>query len=95
MIRFDYETTITGRLEGNNTERKIEIVVLVKPLNSFWKTLNISLINFEINVILSWSKICVITSKTTKDAYSEADLAVAAVNIPKNATFSMQNYVYQ
>ena len=35
MIRFDYETTITGRLEGNNTERKIEIVVLVKPLNSF------------------------------------------------------------
>ena len=50
---FDYKTSITGKLEGQNTEK----VVPLKYLSNFWRTLDMSLINCEINLILTWSKI--------------------------------------
>ena len=32
---FDYKTSITGKLEGNNTEKEVEIVVPLKHLSNF------------------------------------------------------------
>ena len=52
---FDYKTKITGRLEGNDTKKEVEIVVPLKHLSNFWRTLDIPLINCEINLILIWS----------------------------------------
>ena len=34
---FDYKTNITGRLEGNNTVKEVEIVVPLKHLSNFGK----------------------------------------------------------
>ena len=62
----------------------------LKHLSNFWETLDISLINCEINLILTWSD-CVITSKTTRDADPDADLVVAAVNNPTNETFKVKD----
>ena len=87
---FDYETNITGRLEGNNTEEEVEIVVPLKHLSNFRKTLDIPLINCEINLILTWPENCVVTSKATRDANADVDPAVAAVNNPTNATLMYQ-----
>ena len=42
------------------------------------------LINCEINLILTWSENCVITSKSTRDADPDADPAVDATNDPTN-----------
>ena len=64
---FDYKTSITGKLEGSNTEKEVEIVVPLKHLSNFWRTLDIPLINCEINLVLTWSKNCVLTSKVTRD----------------------------
>ena len=50
---FDYKTSITGKLEGNNTEKEVEIVVPLKHLSYFWRTLDMLLINCEINLILT------------------------------------------
>ena len=50
---FDYKTSITGKLEGNNTEKEVEIVVPLKYLSNFWRTLNMPLINCKINLILT------------------------------------------
>ena len=50
---FDYKASITGKLEGKNTEKEVEIVVPLKYLSNFWRTLNMPLINCEINVILT------------------------------------------
>ena len=88
---FDYKIKITVRLEGNDTEKEVEIVVPSKYLSSFWRTLDIPLINCEINLILSWSENCVITSKATRDADLDTDPAVAAVNNPTNATFKISD----
>ena len=65
---FDYKTSITGKLKDINRTKYVEIVVLLKYLNNFWRVLNISLINCEINVILTWSENCVLTNKAIRDA---------------------------
>ena len=51
---FDYKTSITGKLEGNNTKKEAKIVVPLKILSHFWRTLDTPLINCEINLILTW-----------------------------------------
>ena len=43
---FNYKTSITGKLEGKNVEKAdVEIVVPLKYLSNFWRTLDIPLIN--------------------------------------------------
>ena len=85
---FDYKTSITGKLEGNNTEKEVEIVVPLKYLSNFWRTLDMPLVNCEINLILTWSKKCVLTSKATRDAVPAqgGNPSVAAVDNPTNET---------
>ena len=58
-----------------------------KHLTNFWKTLDIPLINCNINLILAWSENFVITSIATKDA--DPNTAVAAVKNLTNATFEI------
>ena len=84
---FDYKTSITGKLESNNTQ--VEIVVPLKHLSSFCRTLDMPLINCEINLILTWSENCALSSKTTRDADLDANLVVAAIDNPTNATFKI------
>ena len=43
---FDYKTIITGKLEGNNVEKRaVEIIVPLGYLSNFWRTLDMPLIN--------------------------------------------------
>ena len=49
------------------------------------------LIECEINLILTWSKNCVLTSKATRDSDPNANPAVAAINNPTNATFEVKD----
>ena len=87
---FDYKTSITGKLEGNNVEKDdVEIVVPLKYLRNFWKILNMPLINCEVSLTLTWSENCVITSKVAREADPDADPAVAGINNPANATFKI------
>ena len=86
---FNYKTSITGKLEGNNTEKQTEIVVPIKHLSNVWRTLDMPLIKCEINLTLTWSENCVLTSKATRDANLNAHPAVAVINNPANATFKI------
>ena len=81
---FDYKTSLTGKLEGSNTEKEVEIVVPLRYLSNFWRTLDMPLFNCEI-----WSENCVLTSKATRDAVPAqgGNPAVAAIDNPTNATF--------
>ena len=45
-----------------NLVKKVEIVVPLKYLSNFWRSLEITLINFEVYLTLTWSENCVITS---------------------------------
>ena len=43
-------------------QKNAEIIVPLKYLSNFWRTLEMPLINCEINLILTWSTNCVIVS---------------------------------
>ena len=63
--------------------KDVDIMAPLKYLNIFGRTLEIPLMNCEIELILKWSKDCVISSATgkTKFAMTETKLYVAVVNI--------------
>ena len=52
---------MTGQT-GNDGIKNVEIVVPIKYLSNFWRTLEMPLINCEVNLILTWSANCVIVS---------------------------------
>ena len=57
---FGYKTSIRGKLDGNNTQKEVEIAVPLKQLSNFWGTLDMPLINFEKNVIFNMvGKLCI------------------------------------
>ena len=89
---FDYKTSITGKLEGNNVEEDdIEIAAPLKYLSNFWRTLDIRLINCKVSLILTWYEKCVITSKAAREADLDADPAVAGINNPTNVVFKIND----
>ena len=58
---------------SKTSERDVEINVPLKYLSSFWRTLEMPLINYEVNLILTWSKDCVITSSTDKGTFTTTE----------------------
>ena len=70
---FNFKAKITGRT-GDDGAKDVEIMVPLKYLSNFWRTLEMLLINCEVNLILTWSSTCVLI----------------ATNIPnQNATFAI------
>ena len=63
---FNFKTKITGQTAADNNNGNIagsvdvEIMVPLKYLSNFWRTLEMPLINREIELILDWSANCVI-----------------------------------
>ena len=44
---------------GDDRTKAVKVMVPLKYLSNFWKTFEMSLINCEINLILTWSASCV------------------------------------
>ena len=58
---FNFKVKITGRT-GNNGTKDVEIMVPLNYLSNFWRTLEMPLINCEVNLILTWSSNCVLVA---------------------------------
>ena len=54
---FKYKTSITGKTPDDGNTKEVEFSVSLKHLNNFWRTFNMPLINFEVNLILNGLKI--------------------------------------
>ena len=59
--RFNFKAKMTGQIEDART-KNVEIMVPLKYLSNFWRTLKMPIINCEINLILTWSANCVLVS---------------------------------
>ena len=57
---FNVKTKITTQTDNNKIIYNVEIMVPLNYLSNFWRTLEMSLINPEINLILTWFANCVI-----------------------------------
>ena len=72
---FKFKAKITGET-GDDGTKDVEIIVPLKYLSNFWRTLVMPLINCEVNLILTWSSTCVLIS----------------TNVPnQSATFAITN----
>ena len=56
---FNFKVKFTGQT-GNNGRKNAEIMVPLKYLSNFGRTLEMPLINCEVNFILTWSSTCVL-----------------------------------
>ena len=74
---FKYKTCIQGNTynigageEGYDANKvgknETEVVIPLKHLSIFWRSLNIPLINCKVEFILTWSKICVLADMTVR-----------------------------
>ena len=70
---FNFKVKFTDQTR-NNGKKDVEIMVPLKYLSNFWRTLEMPLINCEVNLILTWSSTCVL---------------IATGNQNQNATFAI------
>ena len=56
---FEYKTKLIGSTSNDNNTLDAEVVVPLKYLSNFWRSLDLPLINCETELDLSWSKECI------------------------------------
>ena len=89
---FKYETSIqenaynigageAGYDANKFAKNETEVVIPLKHLSYFWKSLNIPLINSEVELILTWSKNCVLVNMTERDAEGDNPAIVAPTEL--------------
>ena len=61
---FNSKLKITGKTPDDRITKDVEIIAPLKYLSVFRKTLEMPLINCEVNLILTWLSTCVITNYT-------------------------------
>ena len=90
---FDYQANFieSSVTQNNLTKSDVKIVMLLEYLSSFWRNLNIPLINCEIELILTWFKNCVLISKATWEANYGANPVVRKIDNPENAIFEIKD----
>ena len=59
---LNFKSNIIGKTNDDGDIGNVEIMITLKYLSNFWRTLEMSLINSEVEIILTWSENCVIIS---------------------------------
>ena len=82
---FNFKTKITGQI-NNYGIINVEIMVPLKYLINFWRTLEMPFTNWEVNLILTWSEYCVIiytnvTNQVPTFTTTETNLYVPVVTL--------------
>ena len=73
---FKYKVKITGRTPAAGNTKDVKTAVPLKYLSNFWRTLEMSLINCEINLILTWSEDCDIYFATGETKFKITDTKI-------------------
>ena len=78
---FKSKIKIMEKTLADGNTKDAEIMVPLKYLSNFWRTLEMPLINCEVELILTWSKNCIISSATgeTKFAITETKLSATKI----------------
>ena len=58
---FEYETKITGNIQAVNNRLDGEVLVPLKYLSNFWRSLDLPLVKWEIELDLSLLRNCIIS----------------------------------
>ena len=70
---FKFKVKLTGEIPNADNKKNVEIAVPLKYLSNFWRTLEIPVINCEINLILTCSEDCAISSAAADTKFKITD----------------------
>ena len=70
-------------------------MVPLKYLSNFWRTLEMPLINCEVNLILTWSSTCVITNSTGAGTFAITDTKLYVLPVVTLSTQEHNNFLQQ
>ena len=87
---FNFKVKITGRT-GNNGTKDVEIMVPLKYLSNFWRTLEMPLINCEVNLILTWSSTCVLSATTIPNQNATFTITDTKLYVPVVTLLTQEN----
>ena len=86
---FNFEVKMSGQT-GDGGTKNVEIMVPLKYLSNFWRTLEMPLTKWEINLILTWSTNCVIVSTTVANQNATFEITDTKLYVPI-VTLSIQD----
>ena len=78
---FNFKVKITGRTV-NDGRKNVEIMVPLKYLSNFWRTLEMPLINCEVNLILTWSSTCVLIATGVQNQHATFAITDTKLYVP-------------
>ena len=88
---FDYKANVmeNGVTHNNLTKNNVKVVIPLKRLSNFWRSLNIPLINCKVESVLTWFKNSVLIDKLTRDDDYGANPCVSETDNPEDAIFQI------
>ena len=89
---FNFKVKFTGQTENNGT-KDVEIMVPLKYLSNFWRTLEMPLINCEVNLILTWSSTCVLVATGVQN--QSATFAITTITTMTLSTLENTKFFQQ
>ena len=87
---FNFKTKITSQTGDNGRMDNVEIMVPLKYLSNFCRTIEMPLINYEVELILKWSANCVIIYTDVADQNLTFTIRETNLYVPV-VTLSTQN----
>ena len=67
---FKSKIKVTGKPPADGNTKDVETIVPLKYLSNFWRTLEMPLINCEVNLIFTWSRDCVVTNSEGEEKFA-------------------------
>ena len=87
---FKFKPKITGQT-GNDGTKNVELMVPLKYLSNFWRTLEMPLINWEVNLILTWSSSCVLISTAIQNEAATFEITDTKLYVPVVTLSTQEN----
>ena len=87
---FKFKAKITGQTRNDGT-KDVEIMVLLKYLSNFWRTLEMPLINCEVNLILTWSSRCVLIATAVQNQAATFEITDTKLYVPVVTLSTQEN----
>ena len=87
---FNFKAKITGQT-GNDGTKDVEIMVPLKYLSNFWRTLEMPLINCEVNLILTWSSNCVLIATAIQNQAATFEITDTKLYVPVVTLSTQEN----
>ena len=87
---FNFKAKITGQTEDDGT-KDVEIMIPLKYLSNFWRTLEMPLINCEVNLILTWSSTCVLIATGVPNQAATFEITDTKLYVPVVTLSTQEN----